>query len=382
MSTSTTDTNGKNQLKGFSFSGISTFQNCPRAFKYRYIEKLPEAFNTIEAHMGTCVHEALEWAYTQRKDGREPDLEGALEQYRGAWNKDNLGDLKVVKDEKTREDYFNDGKQFLAYFMEDVFPNDKSETLYLEHHFQVPLEIGGDKIIYRGIIDRIARQPDGTLRVIDYKTGKVGHPLDTLQLPSYGLYVMMHNMDPKVELCYEDLREKQTRVVSVTRKNAKETKDKIKKEIETILNADDVRFVAKPSILCLWCGYNEICPAAYKKDNGTPAVTNSEAVEVPTVCPECGSNLRQRTGKFGAFLGCTNYPECKFTHDLSGKPRQFTPKPPTDTEAKTAAADNDTDSDEKQTCPECGGQLNQRNGKYGAFLGCANFPNCRYTQQV
>ena len=34
------------------------------------------------------------------------------------------------------------------------------------------------------------------------------------------------------------------------------------------------------------------------------------------------------------------------------------------------------------TCPQCGGRLYRRNGKYGEFLGCGNYPNCKYTEQL
>jgi len=40
-------------ITSFSFSAISTFKSCPRAFEYKYVKKLPEAFSSIEAHMGT-----------------------------------------------------------------------------------------------------------------------------------------------------------------------------------------------------------------------------------------------------------------------------------------------------------------------------------------
>ena len=78
-----------------------------------------------------------------------------------------------------------------------MFPHDQSTTLYLEHKFEIPL---GENIIYRGVIDRIAKEPDGTLKVTDYKTGRVGHPLDTLQLPSYALYNFRHNIDNEIRL--------------------------------------------------------------------------------------------------------------------------------------------------------------------------------------
>jgi ssDNA-binding Zn-finger/Zn-ribbon topoisomerase 1/RecB family exonuclease len=354
----------------FSFSAVSTFKSCPRAYRYKYIDKLPEAFSSIEAHMGGSVHEALEWAYSQRQEGCEPTLEMAIQQYKYTWNNVDFDKIKIVKEDKTKEDYFNQGCEFIAYFFQAVFPYDRSTTLYLEHKFEIPL---GENIVYRGVIDRIAKEPDGTLRVTDYKTGRVGHPLDTLQLPSYALYIFQHNIDNEIRLCFEDLREQRTIAVPYTRKQVKQLKEELLKEIEQIRNTKEEDFITRPSILCLWCGYNQVC------DNPHESVTRSRSTgadiekpgnstgEIQEACPLCGGPLKERNGKFGPFLGCSNFPQCRYTLDIN---RQ-----------KSNPAEN-PEVEGKDICPECGSLLKRRKGKYGAFMGCTNYPECRFTRNV
>jgi DNA topoisomerase-1 len=79
-------------------------------------------------------------------------------------------------------------------------------------------------------------------------------------------------------------------------------------------------------------------------------------------CPECGGDLIQREGRYGKFVGCANYPKCKYIQRR--KPRRT-----------------------GQKCPTCGGDLVIRNGravggKRRPFIGCSNYPSCTYTAQV
>ena len=248
-------------LKGFSFSAISTFKSCPKSFELKYIQKLPEAFKSIEAYMGNCVHEVLEWAYKQRNDEQEPSLDAAIQKFKEQWSSGDFRAIKVIKETKTKEDYYYLGLEYIGYYFTTVFPEDRSETLYLEQRFQIPMIVDGQEVIYRGIIDRIGKEADGTIRVTDYKTGKVGNPLDTLQLPSYALYIFLHNIDQHVELCIEDLKMKRTVVEQFTRKEVKKVKEALVKDIVAIRATPIAKMEPKPSILCLWCGYNHICPA-------------------------------------------------------------------------------------------------------------------------
>jgi DNA topoisomerase I len=80
-------------------------------------------------------------------------------------------------------------------------------------------------------------------------------------------------------------------------------------------------------------------------------------------CPECGKPVAVRWTRFGRFVGCTGYPECKFTRSMDDEDR---PEPEPTGEA----------------CPECGGDLMQRTGRFGPFIGCENHPTCRFTKPV
>ena len=82
-------------------------------------------------------------------------------------------------------------------------------------------------------------------------------------------------------------------------------------------------------------------------------------------CPKCGSEMVKRQGKFGEFLSCSGFPECRYSCDLDGTKKTFNAK---------------KHSDENYgECPECGSPLVKRDGKYGEFLSCTGFPNCKYS---
>ncbi len=84
-------------------------------------------------------------------------------------------------------------------------------------------------------------------------------------------------------------------------------------------------------------------------------------------CPECGKPLKVRVSKMGRFLGCTGYPECRYTLDLSD------PENPQETEDEFA---------EGETCEECGGRMKIVHYGNSTFLGCENYPECKHTRPI
>ncbi|MCL1944529.1 MAG: type I DNA topoisomerase [Firmicutes bacterium] len=84
-------------------------------------------------------------------------------------------------------------------------------------------------------------------------------------------------------------------------------------------------------------------------------------------CPECGSKLFVKTGRFGKFLSCSNYPDCKhiMNIDQDGNPIEK-PKPKI------------TD----EICEKCGANMLEREGRYGKFYGCSAFPKCRNIKKM
>ena len=102
--------------------------------------------------------------------------------------------------------------------------------------------------------------------------------------------------------------------------------------------------------------------SAEKKQERSPAPES----EYP--CPKCGKKMVYKTGRFGRFLACPDYPECKSTVavDKDGAP-------------KTPAVEEKVYADFK--CELCGGDMILRQGRYGSFYACANYPNCKFTKQ-
>jgi DNA topoisomerase-1 len=86
-------------------------------------------------------------------------------------------------------------------------------------------------------------------------------------------------------------------------------------------------------------------------------------------CPDCGKQLLVRLGKFGKFVGCSGYPECKYMRklDKSGNATESVPEP---------------EVIEGRVCPKDGGILVIRTGRYGKFISCKNYPKCKYIENL
>jgi len=79
-------------------------------------------------------------------------------------------------------------------------------------------------------------------------------------------------------------------------------------------------------------------------------------------CPNCGGPLIVKSGRFGPFIACAKYPECKFSKPIR---RDKVPDRPTD-----------------EVCRECGAPMVIKTGRYGEFLACTRYPKCKHTRPV
>ena len=93
-------------------------------------------------------------------------------------------------------------------------------------------------------------------------------------------------------------------------------------------------------------------------------------------CPECGGALVIKWGKNGEFLGCANYPDCRYTSNF-GRNDQGEIIPEARTETPPADLPEIT-----ETCPKCGQTLVAKQGRFGTFLSCPGYPKCRYTKSL
>jgi DNA topoisomerase-1 len=83
-------------------------------------------------------------------------------------------------------------------------------------------------------------------------------------------------------------------------------------------------------------------------------------------CPKCQKPLSIRLGKRGRFIGCTGYPDCDYTQDLSGQ------------EGDKA----EPEVVEGRDCPQCHHALHIKTGRYGRFIGCSNYPQCKHMEPL
>jgi DNA topoisomerase I len=90
-------------------------------------------------------------------------------------------------------------------------------------------------------------------------------------------------------------------------------------------------------------------------------------------CDKCGSGMIIKLGRFGKFLACSNYPECKNAKpiDSNGAPIEKTPEQ-LELERKLAG----------KKCDKCGKPMEVKRGRFGDFLGCSGYPDCKNIQPI
>ena len=85
-------------------------------------------------------------------------------------------------------------------------------------------------------------------------------------------------------------------------------------------------------------------------------------------CEKCSSDMLIKMGRFGKFLACSNYPDCKNTKNIIQD------------DAGNVVVEKEETIDEK--CEKCGSDLVKKHGRFGAFFGCSNYPDCKYIKSI
>ena len=114
-----------------------------------------------------------------------------------------------------------------------------------------------------------------------------------------------------------------------------------------------------------------------------------QAIPTDEICEKCGAGMVIKFGRFGQFLACSNYPECRTTREV-----KKTTNAATTTEgdgaapwAKAATAANAEGGEgaaeqEDETCELCGKPMALKRGRFGQFMGCTGYPECRNIRKI
>ncbi len=262
--------------KAFSFSQIRTYEVCPYQYKLAHILHIPTKGNASFS-FGTTMHGTLQAFYQriQELNARQqislfdatpkkttaaseptvkvPTIEDLLALYEKNW----IGDW--YKNQHQREEYYQKGKDILKTFYK-AQENNWSIPTNLESWFRIKV---GDRLIH-GRIDRIDKLPDGTLEIIDYKTGKSKEKLtseDKEQLLIYQIAIEQlpeyrHLGKPSKLTFYYLNDEIRTSFLGETQEL-----EKLKVKLQNTIGQIHARnFMATPSqFACDNCDFREIC---------------------------------------------------------------------------------------------------------------------------
>jgi len=160
--------------------------------------------------------------------------------------------------------------------------------------------------------------------------------------------------------------------------------ERFQKDIEHAeRNMTDIKRMERPTdLVCDKCGKPMVIKwgrhGSFIACTGYPECTNTRElkVDLPDIdkvdfseqdaeeyCQNCGRPMVLKKGRFGQFLACSGYPDCKTTKQLGS------------TEQKK----QDEPLDEK--CPNCGSQMVKKYGRFGEFVACSNYPKCKHVKQ-
>lgn len=252
--------------RSLSPSKVTAFTDCPLAFRFVAIDRLPE-LPSPPATKGTLVHSALENLFWSRRPGQRT-LETALEELDAAWQQlqEDTEFKSLGLNTQAAFEFRADAELLVRNYFALEDPNDV-QAIGVE--LRLEADIGGVRL--RGIIDRLDLAPDGSLVVVDYKTGRapsagyeqgklkgvqfyadlcervLGQPPSAIRL--------LHLREPVMITAHpnsQSLRGHRQRTTAVW------------SAIERACGTGDFR--PRPSHLCNFCSFQPLCPA----HGGTP----------------------------------------------------------------------------------------------------------------
>ncbi|MEK6918194.1 MAG: PD-(D/E)XK nuclease family protein [Nanoarchaeota archaeon] len=248
--------------KIYSYSRLTTFEQCNLKFKFRYIDKIiPKIEKSIEAHLGSVVHSTLEWLYTQVKESHIPSLDEVIVFYSQEWEKDYSKDL-ITQGNLSHRDYFNKGVEFILVYYTEHKPFDDN-TLEIEKKILIDLDGSGNYKV-QGFIDRLSYNlKTKEYEIHDYKTANFPPSEEKLnkdrQLALYSIAIKnLYGNDKEIRLTWHFLAHNKR--FHIKKSNAE--LEKLKKETIELINKIEAtkEFPANKSKLCDWCEYKSICP--------------------------------------------------------------------------------------------------------------------------
>jgi RecB family exonuclease len=245
----------------YSISQLGAFETCPLQYRFSYVEKIKRAEEGIEAFLGQRFHETMEWLYSERAFRIVP-LDELLAYYEVRWAEKWHDAVKIVKKDRTADEYRLKGRRFIEDYYRRHYPFEEGRVLALEKYIRFPLG-RGSRYNCKGVIDRLMLAPDGAFEVHDYKTGaSLPEQADLDADRQLGLYQI------GVQALWPEAKE--VRLVwhmaafdlEMRSRRTPEELERLRAEIAGIIDRIEAEqeFAPRESTLCDWCPYWDLCP--------------------------------------------------------------------------------------------------------------------------
>jgi len=118
----------------------------------------------------------------------------------------------------------------------------------------------------------------------------------------------------------------------------------------------------------------------FSKDlaNAAELIKNKKKTSIPTdeICEKCGTGMVIKFGRFGQFLACGNYPECKNTREVQSS------KSKVQSSEGEVRSENAEDTEAIPECELCGREMSLKKGRFGTFYGCTGYPECKNIRKI
>jgi DNA topoisomerase-1 len=103
-------------------------------------------------------------------------------------------------------------------------------------------------------------------------------------------------------------------------------------------------------------------------DEAEKKIGDSEVEETDEVCDKCSQPMIVKWGRFGKFMACSSYPECKNTKQVAKN----------GSDGKAVSEDSAAEG----SCDKCQSSLIFKVGRFGKFIACSNYPDCKFTKPI
>lgn len=257
-------------------SKISAFTSCPLSFRFSVVEHLREVASAA-AVKGTLVHRALQLLFSEREAGQRDRLEAESALLRGfdeIRDSSDFAELRLCEADEAA--FLRDASLLVDRYFEIEDPSSVTAV-----GLELDLKVELDGITLRGIVDRLDRLPDGSLAVVDYKTGRAPRAEQSRsRLSSVQLYALLcervlGTRPAVVRLMY--LRDRLVVSADATEQSLRGVHQRARAVWTAIERAcEQGDFRANPSALCKWCSFQRYCPAF----GGEPERAAAEMVQI------------------------------------------------------------------------------------------------------